>query len=155
MKRPLAFVYVTGLFLLGIVIGALGMHLVHLQPIDGRRPPVPWGQGDRSGAGMHFERVAERLELTDEQREQIREILADSRHHAHGLHEEMLPRVSELVDQTRERIDGVLTPEQRDCLEEMTSQHRGGLERLFLGHGPGDHRPRRGRGPSRGGPGRE
>jgi len=29
MKRSLAFGYVIGLFLLGIVVGALGMHLVH------------------------------------------------------------------------------------------------------------------------------
>ena len=156
MKRSIAIVYVAGLFLLGIVIGALGMHLFHMHALDGPfdGPPVR-GMRGAGGSGMHFEMVAEHLELTGEQRETVREILADSRRQAEGLHEEMLPHVRELVDRTRERIDEVLTPEQRDRLAEMDASRRGGLERLLLGHGPGGRGPMHGRRRPAGGSERE
>lgn len=149
MKRSIAIVYVAGLFLLGIVIGALGMHLVNMhafdRPLGG--PPVRdmSGSGGSSSRGVRFDMVAEQLELTGEQRETVQEILADSRRQAEGMHEEMLPKVRELVDRTRERIDEVLTQEQRERLAGMEARHRGGLERLLLGHRPGDHGPMRGR----------
>ena len=149
MKRSIAIVYVAGLFLLGIVIGALGMHLVHMHAVEGPfdGPPVRGmrGAGGSMNPDMHFEMVAEQLELTGEQRETVRAILDDGRRQAVGLHEEMLPHVRELMDRTRERIDEVLTPEQRERLESMAEHHRGGLERLLLGHGPGGGPPMRGR----------
>ena len=58
--------------------------------------------------------VADRLELTDKQRDTIRDILDDSRHEAENLHETMLPQVRELVDRTREFIgDQPLTDDDR------------------------------------------
>jgi len=100
MKRSIAIVYVAGLFLLGIVIGALGMHLVNMHAFDRSlgKPPVhdlP-GPGGSIGRGVHFDMVAEQLELTGEQRETVKEILDDSWRQAEGLHEEMLPHVREL-----------------------------------------------------------
>jgi hypothetical protein len=160
MKRPIAVVYVVGLFLLGIVIGALGMHVfdAHYQ-----RPPwqAPWhgpGRGpmaDEPGPGRipggpGFEGrlgwFAEQLELTAEQERQVRDVLADSHHEAEQLHQEMFPRVRALMEQTRERISALLSDEQRDRFETIVAGHRGYFERMFL-HGPGGPHPLRGKRP--------
>jgi Spy/CpxP family protein refolding chaperone len=144
MKRTLAIVYVVGLFLLGIVVGALGMHVADRHFQGPARPPGSWGHGEHPGGFWHLPGIAAELELDKSQQLEIQDILTDSRHEAHQLHEEMLPRVHELMAQTHERINEVLTPEQQERLDELLAEHRGGFERFFLGRGPGD--PRRGRG---------
>jgi Spy/CpxP family protein refolding chaperone len=153
MKRTIAIVYVVGLFLLGIVVGALGMHVADRHFLHHPHPPATWGHGARGAGFPHIEAIAGELGLDKSQQLKIQDILTDSRHEAHQLHEEMLPRVHELMDQTHERINEVLTPEQRERLNELLANHRGGFERLFLGRGSGD--PRRGRGRPRGNPGAE
>jgi hypothetical protein len=144
MKRTIAIVYVVGLFLLGIVVGALGMHVVDRHFQRPARPPGHWAHGEHGGGFWHLQGIAAELDLDKSQQLEIQDILTDSRHEAHQLHEEMLPRVHELVARTRERVDEVLTPEQRKRLDELLAEHRGGFERFFLGRGAGD--PRRGRG---------
>jgi Spy/CpxP family protein refolding chaperone len=143
MKRSIAVVYVFGLFLLGILIGALGMHLYH-----GVRSPGlhrSWGPGERQAGRGGFEFLSRALELTEEQEREIQSILQESRREARGMHEEMLPRVHTLMEQTHHRFIEVLTPEQEDRLDEILSRHPRSLEMIFLGHGPGDQRLRRGR----------
>jgi Spy/CpxP family protein refolding chaperone len=140
MKKSLAFVAVLGLFLLGVVIGALGMHLVQVN----RFMPRP----DRFMAdGVHgpvfFERLESRLDLTAEQSRQIGEILQDAREEGRAMHEEMLPRVHGLIEATQESIREVLTPEQREKFDQILQRHRRSAERFFLGHGQGP-RGRRG-----------
>jgi len=145
MKRSIAFVYVAGLFLLGILVGALGMHLWYAQrplppPFDapgvarggpGHQP----GRGPGHGAGPFFlERLERQLELTPEQSRQVEAILEESHREATELHEEMLPRVQAQLEQTRQRILEVLTPEQRQKFEEFHRHHRRVLERGVLGH---------------------
>jgi Spy/CpxP family protein refolding chaperone len=146
MKRSIAVVYVVGLFLLGIVIGALGMHLYDARhPAFPRRPPgAELGPGPGMWRDGAVDWLSQHLELTPEQKDQIVDILHESRAGAHALHQEMLPRVEEHIQATRERIEQTLTPQQREKLDEVLSHHRGGFERLFL-HGPGGHRPRRGK----------
>jgi Spy/CpxP family protein refolding chaperone len=144
MKRSIAVVYVVGLFLLGILIGALGMHLY--QAIGPPRFPPPGGHdAGRPGAQRGVRHFIEQLDLTDEQAREIRMILDESRRQAREMHEEMLPRVHALMEQTHRKVAEILTPEQREQLESMTHQRRI-LERLFLGHGPPEHGPLRGKG---------
>ena len=145
MKRSIAIVYVLGLFLLGIVVGALGMHVVDAHFLRPALPAGPLGHGEPRGPFSHFEAVAAELGLDESQQKKIQEILTDSRHEAHQVHEEMLPRVHDLVAQTQERVNELLTPEQRVRLDELLARHRGGFEVLFLGRGPGDHRRGQGR----------
>lgn len=144
MKRPIAFVYVAGLFLLGILIGALGTHLWYAHqsfpaPFAGRggmRPPGhEAGRGQGRGAGPFFlERLERQLDLTGEQKRRVAEIIEESHLEARHLHEEILPRVEAQLEQTRQRIMEVLTPEQQARFEEFHRRHRRVLERGVLGH---------------------
>jgi Spy/CpxP family protein refolding chaperone len=140
MKKSLAFVAVLGLFLLGVVIGGLAMHLVQAS----RLVPPP---GRSVGSGMHGpvfnERLHRHLDLTIEQRRQVAEILRRAQEEGRRMHEEMLPRVHELIEATQEEMREILTPEQRERFDEILERHRRSADRFFLGQGQG---PRKGRG---------
>ncbi len=79
-------------------------------------------------------RLERHLDLTEKQRRLIDEIVAESRSEANALHDEMLPRVREHMRRTHDRILEVLTPEQRERFEELSSRHHRRAERFFLGH---------------------
>ena len=76
MKRSIAVVYVVGLFLLGIVIGALGMHLYDARhPAFPRRPPgAELGPGPGMWRDGAVDWLSQHLELTPEQKDQIVDI---------------------------------------------------------------------------------
>jgi len=134
MKRSLAFAYVVGLFLLGILIGGMAMHLHYASRFP---PPGPPGPGMRHDDPLHSfsGRLERQLDLTAEQKRLIDEIVAESRTEGRALHEEMLPRVREQMQRTHDRIREVLTPEQRERFEELLdSRHGRRAERFFLGH---------------------
>ena len=137
MNKSIAFVAVLGLFILGILIGALGMHLIYSQRFP--HPPDPH-MGDAMHGRVFFERIERQLDLSAEQKEQIGQIMMESREAGRAMHEEMLPQVHELMYSTRESIREVLTPEQRRRFERLMSRHRREAERFFLGRGPGEGR---------------
>lgn len=141
MGRASSILVVAALFLSGVAIGALGMHLYYWQKLGARaaaaRPPGPMMMG-------WMERE---LDLTPEQRREIRAILADSMHRGAEMRRELRPRVEELMRDTSERIAAVLTEEQRRRYEELQRHQRPRFERGFLGP-PGE-----GRGPFRRRPG--
>jgi Spy/CpxP family protein refolding chaperone len=139
MKRSLALVSVLGLFLLGIVVGALGMHLYDA------RHPFPPPPRDSARQELHLNRLEELLDLTPEQRTRIEEIHEQSRAEADALHESMLPEVRAHMARTRERIEEVLTPEQREKFRELAERQRARFERFVL-DGPRPGPPRGGRG---------
>ena len=139
MKRSIAFVYVLGLFLLGILIGALGMHLY------GARHPLPGHPRDGSPRGLPLTRFDELLDLTPEQQARIEEIRRESHADAEALHEEMLPKVRAHMEQTRQRIAEVLTPEQRQKFDELADEHRARFEHFVL-EGPRRRPPHGGMG---------
>lgn len=134
MKRSVAFVAVLGLFLLGIVIGALGMHVY-----DAHRPPhgPPFGASLRRGEpfGEHFAKHLERrLELTPGQLDAIHEILERSRQESREIREDVGPRVHDVMARAHEEILALLTPEQRERLEALAAEQPHRLERFLLGH---------------------
>ena len=63
-----------------------------------------------------------RLRLNPDQRKQVHEILADSRQRIRGLQQEFQPQIAAIRQETRQKIDAVLTPEQRNRLDQMTKQ---------------------------------
>ena len=134
MKRSLALISVAGLFLLGIVIGAMGMHLYDAQ----HSYPGPPRDGARHESRLN--RLDQLLDLTPEQKTRIDEIRKESRVEAEALHEAMLPQVREHMERTRQRIEEVLTPEQREKFNELAQQHRARFERFVL-EGPSHGRP--------------
>jgi Spy/CpxP family protein refolding chaperone len=138
MNKSIAFVAVLGLFILGILIGALGMHLIYSQRFP--HPPDPHGMGEGMHGRFFFARLERQLDLSAEQKERIGQIMMESREAGRTMHEEMLPQVHELMDWTRESIIEVLTPEQRRKFAQLMGRHRREAERFFLGQGPREGR---------------
>lgn len=136
MSRRQALLALAGLFALGVVAGGLGAHLYYARAL-GRPPgPPPFSSGRM---GPYLER---QLDLTAEQRRELRRILADSRREAEAMRREMAPRVRQAVERTEERIRELLTPEQRRRFEELRRHHHRRRERFFGPPGP-DRRPHR------------
>lgn len=80
--------------------------------------------------GPMFERwLTHRLDLDSEQRQRVDEILRESRVEVDQLRNEMGPRLRTLNRRTAEAISEVLTPEQREQLEEFMARRQRGFGR--------------------------
>jgi Spy/CpxP family protein refolding chaperone len=82
--------------------------------------------GDRRD---RFEQMAERLQLTADQKTKVQEIFADTREQLRAVRRESEPKVNEIRRQADGRLQTVLTPEQwqkfQSTRDEMR-QRRGG-----------------------------
>lgn len=132
MKRWTAAALLAVAFLLGMVIGGLGVELLHLRRI------APWhhsGEGP-PGFGFLVHRLERRLELTPEQARQVEEILARARRDLGDMHREVRPRVHRRLEEARSEIEEVLTAEQREELRRLRPRL---LPRRHHRHGPPHH----------------
>jgi len=89
-------------------------------PVPGPRRPGEF----REGALLLSPGVMRSLELTPEQEEGIRALLAEHRERTRQLLEELRPRLEEEVDSAREGIRGLLTPQQQDRLDRRLREGR-------------------------------
>jgi Spy/CpxP family protein refolding chaperone len=126
VNRVGALAAVFGLFVLGVLAGALGVHLFYAHALAVHRPPEWVGRGPLAGA------LSRRLDLTSEQQDQLREILIDARRESDLLRGRLRPEVEAQMEKTRQRIEAILTPEQKRRFERMRSAHRHWAERMFL-----------------------
>ena len=99
------------LFVVGFLAGALAMNMYR-----GRQWPP------RSGGRGGFEQMIERLNLTQDQRTQVENIFEDARNQLAELRRESEPRFREVRKNTDERLQAVLTSEQWEQFQEMTSR---------------------------------
>ncbi len=118
MSRPLAVIAVVGLFLAGVLAGVLGTHLFYLHEL---REPGGLAELGTRAVARNLER---RLDLTPSQKQQIEEILADTRTEVTALRRRMVPEVRAILRRTRVRVARVLTPEQRRELQRMQRRQR-------------------------------
>ncbi len=106
------------IFVAGVASGVMGVVLyrTQTQPQPPRMPggpPSPW-----LSQRMDFmRRMGDRLELTEEQRKRIDEILRASQQRSRDLWEPLAPKFKEEMEQTKKLIDAELTPEQRQKAE--------------------------------------
>ena len=135
MKRWQALVALAGLFVLGVAAGGLGAHLYYARALE--RPPGP-PPFFADFMGPHLER---RLDLTAEQRQQLRAVLDESRREAEALRHDLAPRMRDVMERSEQRIREILTPEQRQRFAELRRHHRRRSDRFF--GGPGDRRGQR------------
>jgi Spy/CpxP family protein refolding chaperone len=77
-------------------------------------------KGDR--IQHRVERMKQQLNLTDDQARQIEQIFREARPQGEADREAMRERHKKIHDQ----IQSVLTPEQREKMEQMKKEHRGG-----------------------------
>jgi len=97
-------------FTAGVAVGVFATHIVHVR--GEHMPPV-------FPTRMMVNRLDRRLDLTDQQRVQVEQIIR--RHHAaittmwQGMH----PRVHREIEQANAEITRILTPEQRKKFERI------------------------------------
>ncbi len=134
MNRFSAFASVAALFLVGVLVGGLGTHLLSVN-----RPHRPGPGGFR---GDHFLELLERdLALTADQMHRIDQILEQSHAQGDALRREMLPRLRNAMAHSRDRIREVLTAEQQAKFDELQQLNRRRAERMFLDRGGRPGRP--------------
>ena len=116
------------IFVLGFAAGALA-------PTAYRA----WVRGGvRQGRPDRLEQMSERLRLTPEQKEQVRQIFGETRTRLEALRKESEPRFAEIRRDADERLKQVLSPEQ---WEEFRKSREEGRGRRGRGRG-GDESPR-------------
>lgn len=127
MRRAAATISVLALFLMGMVIGAFGMHLFERHHLPWHGPAFGMGRG-RPGPSHfppHFmEALEEQLELTSEQSEQVHRILAHGRLQTEALREDVAPKVHAQMEETHRQIMAILTPAQHQHLEKLMPRLR-------------------------------
>ena len=127
-----------GIFLLGIVVGAtierwvmISRGMPHSMPPHADRPPPhgyrPPPHADRPFPGRPVgDRLVHRfirgLDLTEDQQQEIRRILDESREGAHNIQRAVRGKMDTLSNDTRSKIREVLTPEQKEKFDKMTSR---------------------------------
>ena len=82
------------------------------------------------GPGNRIDELAERLQLTADQKTKVQEIFGDTREQLRAARQEMEPRMSEIRRQADGRLQTVLTPEQWQKFQRMRE------ERQRRGRGP-------------------
>lgn len=105
-------------FLLGAVAGALAFNAYQ----SWARASV---RGPRGGEREHFERVFDKLQLNEEQKTQVHQIMADARQQLDAVHKESEPRLADIRRQTDERVRQALTPEQWQQFQQLKDSMRG------------------------------
>lgn len=105
---------VVSIFVIGFIAGALAMNIYR-------------DRSRASGLEMRgrFEQVLERLNLTPEQKSQVRAIFDDSRAQLMEVRKQSEPRFREVRRQTEDRLQAVLTPEQWEQYKQIMSESSG------------------------------
>jgi len=144
-------VRLQGILLLVItfVVGAMaGMMLDRANPMRDRKPRFE--RMDRRPDDLgEFPGFFEKLDLTEEQRNQIHKIFEVHRPVIDSLMAETMPRIRAARDSAEAAINDVLTPDQRERFEKLQPRHRfpmGPWGRPF-DSSDGSGRMRRGPGP--------
>lgn len=127
------------IFVAGGVCGIVGQRAMIVRTVFERGGPGGGRGGFGPGGDRLLERFVRNLELSEEQREQVRQILDESRERMMTHRHEVQEQLRELSSDTRDRIGQLLTPEQRERLESSFGT-------FFRQGGPKHRRGRRGGG---------
>ena len=114
------------IFVLGFVSGILALN-VYRGLARGERHP-----------GNRVEMLAERLQLTEDQKTKVQEIFNDTREQVRAVRRESEPKMDEIRRQADGRLQTVLTPEQWEKFQSVRDEFRS--RRGGRGGPRGDHR---------------
>ncbi len=102
------------IFVLGFAAGILALNVYR-----------SLGFARNAGPRDRFEQLAERLELSADQKTKVQHILGDTREQLRALRRESEPRVTEIRRQADTRLQEVMTPEQWEKFQSMRQEMRG------------------------------
>jgi uncharacterized membrane protein len=106
---------ITGVFLLGMIAGALLTIGVVRRTVA--RGPEGWKDAI-------VRRLSWELKLDREQREQLRVIVADAQQEIRTVQKEVQPQVREVLDKSADRVRTMLRPGQRERFDEIVAKQR-------------------------------
>jgi len=115
---------IVAIFLLGFVAGGLAVNLYRPGKANTPAAPQP-GQPHRGG----FEAMLKSLNLSDQQKEQVDQILGDTRQRLAEIHRASEPQVAEIRKQTRERLKTVLTEDQWSQFQQHIKEREERMDR--------------------------
>ena len=98
------------IFVLGFTAGILALNVYR-----------GWTRG---GPGNRIDELAERLQLSAEQKTKVQEIFSDTREQLRAARQEMEPRMTEIRRQADGRLQTVLTPEQWEKFQRMRDERQ-------------------------------
>ena len=108
MNRKAVFL-VMAVFVLGLALGGLSMHLV--------ADRFEMGSGGRKGSARTVEQLTRELNLTPEQQKQLAATLEETRTQFQAIYEQYRPQMDQVRQQGRQKIRAFLTPEQMPKFE--------------------------------------
>lgn len=109
---------VLGVFFLGLLSGIFvaRLYVLHMEN-EIFNAPDPMAQ-------VIIRRLDQQLDLTDQQKEQIHEIVLAGRTEVVLMQKDFLPKIVAIVDRGSEKVRQVLTPEQRAKFDKITREKR-------------------------------
>jgi Spy/CpxP family protein refolding chaperone len=102
---------VLAVFVIGSLVGGLGMHLFDRRHM--LMPPPP---------ATAFDKAIGHIQLNADQQAQVKSIIENTRSQLRDVRRDSQPRVMAIRRNSREQIQRVLTPEQWHMLEEEMKQ---------------------------------
>lgn len=85
-----------------------------------------WARSHSEGSRRAgFDNMLDQLQLNDDQKAQVHQILGETRQQLQALRQEQEPRVNEIRKQTDERLQKVLSPEQWKKFQQRREESRG------------------------------
>jgi Spy/CpxP family protein refolding chaperone len=108
------------IFVLGFAAGALSLNL-YRKYRSGESASSTEGPGMR---GRRFERMLDRLSLSEQQRAQMEEIMRETRSELISIRKDSKPQVMEVRRRSRERMQQVLAPDQWQQLQELMKKNK-------------------------------
>src|SRR5499433_3591825 len=116
---------IVAIFLLGFVAGGLAVNLY--------RQGNPGGAQGKDLRPLHrgggIESMLKVLNLTDQQKQEVDQILADTRQRFMEIHRASEPQMSEIKRQTRERLKTVLTEDQWNHFQQQIKEREARQDR--------------------------
>lgn len=100
------------IFLLGFVAGGLSLNAYHA-----------WRSGNERRQ-PRLEKMFDSLQLTQEQRAQVKQIFNDTREQIQSVRKDSEPKFEEIRRQADERLQKVLTPEQWEKFKQLKEEMR-------------------------------
>lgn len=116
---------IVAIFLLGFVAGGLAVNLYRHGKADG---PLAGGPPFHRGPGG-FEAMFKNLNLSDQQKQQVDQILSDTRQRIQEIHRASQPQMDDIKKQTRERLKAVLTEEQWNQFQQQIKEREAHQDR--------------------------
>ena len=136
MSRPTggvgAVALLAGVFMAGVLSGAASMRIWSNDAPQAAAEPGPRAEG-RNGEGRRPPRrsddrflkdLTERLDLSQDQRAQLSEVVSASRSRSDSLYHSIGPALREHLEETRGQIRELLTDEQRERFDAMSKERR-------------------------------